>query len=220
MDFLPVKRMGAAHDSDTAEEEFLSASKIRKDIEKEDSLLSAMPSLSADILKKSFAEKTAPCIMANNERAILSSLRELSIEEIGKYISDENGLAVRIYDSIRASSDLEQLYANAKSRNYTHSRIRREILCTYLRIEKELSSETPPYMRILAVSEKGLSLLSSVKKNSAIPIVTRHSEMQNLCEKSKHIYELQCSSTDKFALFSPYVRECGLEQKNSMIIVR
>ena len=220
VDFLPVKRMGAAHDSNDTEGEYLSASKIRSDIIGDEELFSALPEKSASLLQAQFKKGFAPCLMKNNERAILSSLREMSIQELEKYVSDENGLAGRIYEGARASASLEELYDKVKSRNYTHSRVRREVLSAYLKIEKHLATDTPPYIRILAASEKGLSLLSSAKKNSALPIVTKHGEMQNLDEKSKYIYELQCSSTDKFGLFSPTVRECGLEQKSPMLVIK
>lgn len=220
MDFLPVKREGAGHDSDDTEGEYLSASKIRQDISSDDSLFSALPKQSASRLGDEFEKGYAPCLMKNNERGILSALREMSISELEKYVSDENGLAARIYEGVRTAVSLDELYEKVKSKNYTHSRVRREVLSAYLKIEKHIATDIPPYIKILAASEKGLSLLSDAKKNSALPIVTRHGEMQNLSEKSKRIYELQCSSTDKFALFSPVARECGLEQKSSMLIIR
>jgi len=147
-------------------------------------------------------------------------LRRLDKVGLEKYISDEQGLVSRIYDAAKTSSGLVELYNEARSKNYTHSRVRREVLSAFLGIKKDIATRTPPYMRILAVSEKGLTLLSSAKKNSAIPIVTKHGEMQNLDSFSKEIYDLQCSSSDAFALFSPAVRPCGLEQKNSMLIIK
>ena len=158
--------------------------------------------------------------MTNNERGVLSALRELSREKLEKYVSDETGLAGRIYDAVRSSTSLDELYEKAKSKNFTHSRIRREVLCAYLGIEKEIALGNPPYIRVLAANERGLSLLSQAKKNSALPIVTRHGEMQNMDIKARCIYELQCSSTDKFALMSQRPRECGIEQKSSMLIIK
>ncbi len=219
MDFLPVMRKGAGHDSDDANGEYLSASKIRQDISSDESMLSALPKQSASRLSAEFEKGFAPCLMKNNERGILSALREMSISELEKYVSDENGLAARIYEGVRTAVSLDELYEKVKSKNYTHSRVRREVLSAYLKIEKHIAMDVPPYIKILAASEKGLSLLADAKKNSALPIVTKHAEVQNLNEKSKRIYELQCSSTDKFALFSPVARECGLEQKSSMLRV-
>ncbi len=220
IDFLPVKRKGADHDSNEEKDGYLSASKIRSELIFNTDVLSALPDNSSHLLSSEFENGTAPCLMKNNERGVLSALRELSREKLEKYVSDETGLAGRIYDAVRNSTSLNELYEKAKSKNYTHSRIRREILSAYLRIEKDIALGTPPYIRILAVNEKGLSLLGAAKKNSALPIVTKHSEMQNLNDEAKRVYEIQCSSTDKFALISEKVRKCGLEQKKPMIIVK
>ena len=220
IDFLPVKRQGAGHDSDEEKDGYLSASKIRSELTLKNDILSALPDNSSGLLSAEFKKGNAPCLMKNNERGVLSALREISQEKLGETVSDEAGLAGRIYDAVRVSTSLDELYENAKSKNYTLSRIRREVLCAYLGIEKDIATGTPPYIRILAVNEKGLSILSKAKKNSALAVVTKHSEMQNLNDEAKRIYELQCSSTDKFALMSEKARECGLEQKNSMLIVK
>lgn len=220
IDFIPVKRKGAAHDSHNIDSGYLSASKIREEISEENIKADFIPEASFGVLSAELNKGFTPCLLANNERGILSSLREMSINQIEAYVSDENGLAQRIYDGVRNAHCLTELYESAKAKNYTLSRIRREVLSAYLKIPKQTALGLPPYIRILSVSEKGLSLLSSAKKNSAIPIVTRHSELQNLSDKAKEIYEIQCSSTDKFALFSPNARECGLEQRNSMLLVK
>lgn len=220
MDFLAVKRKGAGHDSSEADGGYLSASKIRREVFTDESVFSALPEGSACLLKSEFEKGFAPCLMKYNERGILSSLREMSVSEFEKYVSDENGLAARIYEGVRTAVCLEELYEKVKSKNYTHSRVRREVLSAYLRIEKDIALDIPPYIKVLAASEKGLSLLAQAKKKSALPIVSKHSEMQKLNEYARCVYELQCRATDKFALFSPVARECGLEQKSSMLIIR
>lgn len=220
LDFLPVKRYGADHDSTEEKDGFFSASKIRSELILNPDILSALPEKSAELISAEIEKGNAPCLMTNNERGVLSTLRELSREKLEKYVSDETGLAGRIYDAVRSSTSLDELYEKAKSKNFTHSRVRREVLCAYLGVEKDIAVSSPPYIRILAVSERGLSLLSAAKKNSALPIVTRHGDMQNLNDEARRVYELQCSSTDKLALMSEKPRECGLEQKSSMLIIR
>lgn len=223
MDFIAVKRKGAGHDEAEEKDGFYPASALRDIMLLEDCRKKTYPYLSkdsAEILSCAFDEKIAPCTMQQNERGVLSALRQLDKTELEKYVSDENGLASRIYEAAKTAKSLDELHSKSKSKNYTLSRVRREVLSAYLGVEKEISRLTPPYMRILAVSEKGLELLSSAKKNSAIPVVTKHSEMQNLDEFSEKIYKIQCSSTDKFSLLSPSVRPCGLEQKSSMMIIR
>lgn len=223
MDFIAIKRKGAGHDEAEEKDGFYPASALREIMLYEDSRENAYPYLSdasSEALSCAFDEKIAPCTMEQNERGILSSLRQTDKSELEKYVSDEKGLASRIFEAAKIAKSLEELYRYSKCKNYTLSRVRREVLSAYLGVEKEISKQTPPYMRILAVSEKGLELLSAAKKNSAVPVVTKHSEMQNLDEFSERIYEIQCSSTDKFSLLSPSVRPCGLEQKSSMLIIR
>ncbi len=218
-EFLPIKRYGTHHDSDKISSHTASASKIRgmgicediKDVVSE-TTYEALLSLQKDSL--------APCSLLNSERAILACLREIKKDDYALYISDTQGLATRIYESVRTAQSLQELYENAKSKNYTLSRIRREILALYLKIEKELSNGIPPYIRVLAASENGLTLLSKTKSRATLPIVTKHSEMLALDERGRKVYDLQCSSADKFALCSKKIRECGLEQKNSMIVVK
>ncbi len=221
-DFIPVKRKGAAHDSAEPDGQFMSASAIRASLAegKKDEIRAFLGDASADFLFDSADDASAVCRMKYNERAILAVLRQLDKSRLEEFVSDKTGLSARILDAAKVASDLEELYSLAKSKNYTHARVRREVLNAYLGINSSLATRTPPYIRILAANERGLSLLSSAKKNSAVPIVTRHGEMQNLDSFSREIYALQCSSSDAFALFSERVRPCGLEQKNSMIIIR
>ncbi len=217
LDFTPVKRQGTDHDSDSISDGFASASKIRNiGITNSVELL---PEVSFNLLKKSVDEGRAPCRLSNNERGILSSLRDIPFEEYSLYIGDESGIRSRIYDAVRQAKSLEELYAMAKTKSCTHANIRREVMSLYLKIPYEMREGIPPYLRILAVSEKGLTLLSQAKKKATLPIVTKHSEMAALQEKARSVYALQCSSTDKFSLLSPQVTVCGKEETSSVIIL-
>ena len=212
-----VKRIGSDHDSDIIFGNTASALKIRS-LGLCDETASLMPEQVFGTLCTTEKEGFLPCRLQNAERAILSSLRDISPEEYCLYVSDENGLAFRIHESVRVSSALDELYGNIKCKSYTLARIKREVLSLYLKIPKQLSEGTPPYIRILAVSEKGLKLLSEAKETAPLPIITKHSETSELSQKGKAVYDIQCSSTDKFALMSKKIRPCGLEQINSMFI--
>ncbi len=94
--------------------------------------------------------------------------------------------------------------------------LRREVMNIYLKIPAEISLKTPPYIRILAANKKGLSLL----KNAKLPVVTKHSDAVFEDAFSKQIYDLQCSTTDKFSLMTEKIAPMGMEQKNSVIIIK
>ena len=213
---LPVKRKGTDHDSDCIEDSFASASKIRQLIGN-NCLSELVPSIIEKVITDGVSDGTVPCRSENADRAILSAVRGMKKEELSLFVTDESGLSDRIYNSAKTSLTLDELYENAKSKNYTHSRVRREVMNAYLGIPKDIHRETPPFIRILAADEKGLSLLKNVKD---IPLITKHSDSKKLDSFGKQVYSIQCSSTDKFALMSPVVSVCGAEQKNSMIIVK
>lgn len=215
---LPVRRVGAEHDADEAGERIASASRIRKSLD-EEYVCRFLPAFMQAAVRENLGQGTV-CRIKNAERAILSSLREMKKEDYYLYVTDESGLSSRIYEAVKSSLTLDELYEKAKSRNYTHARVRREVLNLYLKTEKDISKGTPPYIRILAANEKGLSLLSQAKRCSSLPVVTRHSEIDLTDELTRRVYELQCSSTDKFALMGESLLPCGEEQKKSMIIVR
>lgn len=218
-EILPVRRKGSDHDGEEIKDGIASASKIRafSDFgQSEVYIPEEVYFLFSDAVKKG----EAPSSMKNGERAVISALREMKKEEYSLYITDEKGLAGRIYEAVKTADSLDDLYEKAKTKSYTHSRVRREVLSLYLKIPKELSRGKVPYMRILAANERGLSLLSKVKENSAVPVVTRHLQMLSLSEEAQSVYELQCVSSDKFAVFSDRIRECSLEQKKSLIKIK
>lgn len=205
-DILPVKRIAVSHDGAETSGKFASASRIRELIAQGD-VSSFVPDFSVEggsIHNVAFAQ-----------RAILSSLREIPREDYALYVTDNKGLADRIYNAVRSATDLNELYASAKSKNYTHSRVRREVMNVYLKIPKEYSEGTPPYIRVLAANKKGLSLL----KNTRLPVVTKHSDAVFEDAFSKEIYALQCSTTDKFSLMTEKIAPMGTEQKTPVSII-
>ncbi len=208
---LPVKRIGADHDSHTVKDSIVSASFIRNNGLKES--LSYIPENLRDLY-----ETADTYSLGYGERAILSALRMTDKSEYSEYVSDDSGLGMRIYDSLKTADSLETLYSLAKSKNYTHSRVRREVMNLYLKVRREYSENIPPYIRVLAVSGKGLALLSKAKGNTDLPIITKYSEAKNLMGKAKEIYEAECRNTDLFSLFTEKIRECGLERTHSMKI--
>ena len=207
-DILPVKRKAVSHDSTETAEGFASASRIRE-LAAEDDVSGFVPSFSLQYGEELYSVKYA-------ERAILSVLRETPKGEYSLYVTDQKGLSDRIYNAVKSADSLEALYAAAKSKNYTHSRVRREVMNIYLKIPASFSLKTPPFIKVLAANSKGLSLL----KKARLPVVTKHSDAVFVDAFSKQVYDLQCSTTDKFSLMAEKITPMGNEQKNSVIIIK
>ncbi len=211
---IPVKRLGADHDSISHSRSIASAGFIRQSRLSEDSLGFIPRELLPLYADSDFYS------LINCEKAIISRLRYLPKEEYQKFVSDTTGLLSRIFDSAKTAESLEALYENAKSKNYTLARVRREVMNIYLGSEKQWCRGVPPYIKILAANERGLSLLAKVKENTSLPIITKHSEGEKLTGTAKEIYEAECRNTDQFFLMGEKIRECGLEKTHSLIIVK
>lgn len=187
-----IKRIGKGHDTD---DEKFSASAIRKKLSNEDI-----------------------CTIKNCEKAVLAKLRSMKKEDFLNIEDVSEGLENRIYRAVKISTNLEALYDNIKTKRYTHSRIRRIILKSYLGITKDYSY-TPPYIRILGFNGKGKELLSQMKKNVSLPIVSRLSDIKNLDENAKKLFELECRCTDLYNLGYREPLPCETEKTSQIIIL-
>lgn len=217
MDFLPVKRFGASHDSLEADGITASASLLRsfEDL----SLLKAyMPEYAYEKLLQKAGEGKAPCTLKNGEKVILSFLRRLSLDDIKQLSGNNSGLSERIFDAVKTSCTLDELLFKVKTKAYTLARIRRTVMMLFLAIPNEMTKEIPPYIRVLAANEKGLEILRNASEK--IPVVTRHSDIVKLDEKAKELYEISQRAADQYAFFSEKTGACLSEQTSPVQIFR
>ena len=187
------KRIGKGHDTDDIK---YSASAIRE-------------RLSLDEI----------CSMKNCETAILAKLRTMSREDFLKIEDVSEGLENRIAEAVRASSSLKEKYENIKTKRYTHSRIRRIILRTYMGITKEYIQDVP-YIRILGFNEKGQNILCKMKETAELPVISRYSDIDKLTDGGKKLFALECKCTDLYNLGYKKPLPCGTEQRSKIVIIK
>lgn len=187
-----IKRIGKGHDTDDTE---YSASAIRDGLSLENI-----------------------CSLKNCETAVLAKLRTMRCEDFLKLDDVSEGLENRIVDAVRTSVSLEEIYDKIKTKRYTHSRIRRIILRAYLDITKDFTSDVP-YIRILSFNRKGQDIAALMKKNANLPIISRYSDVKELSEKGRRLFNLECKCTDLYNLGYKKPLPCGTEQRSKMIIL-
>ena len=187
-----IKRIGKGHDTD---DEQYCASAIRQKLNNDEI-----------------------CTMKNCEKAILAKLRTMTAEDFLLLEDVNEGLENRIIQAIKTSTCLEDLYSNIKTKRYTHSRIRRIILRAYLGITKDYCKNVP-YIRILGFNEKGREILSLMKKNADLPLISRYRDIERLGTEAKRLLELECRCTDLYNLGYKTPLPCATEQRSKVIIV-
>lgn len=219
MEIFPVGRKGAAHDSSVSVDNISSASAIRGTLEKGCSVKRFLPEPSYSILREETENGKAPADYKTLETAILYKLRSMSAEDLRELPDVSEGLEYRFIDGIRTSASLDEILEKVKTKRYTHSRLRRIVLCALLGIKKEDVLMNAPYIRVLGFNEKGAQLLKTAKETASLPVITKFSETEGLDDGAKRVFALECFARDVFSLALPKADFCGKEMTDKIVTV-
>lgn len=182
---LPVKRVGASHDSQKPLGDIGSASFIRK-----------------LLLNGQNAEKYLPCApqsVANPERLempTLYRLRGMNAEDFAALPDVGEGLENRIAAAAGNYNSTEEIIEGIKTKRYTRARIRRILACALLGITEELQSTPIEYVRALGFTESGARLLKHCRK----PVVTSAADGLRLGGNIQKLLKKDIFASDIFAL--------------------
>ncbi len=217
---MTIRRKGAAHDSIMRSDNFASASEIRRMIRENDKEWEMyVPQSVADIYNREASEEKAPCLNEKLEFSILCCMRQLSAEDIGLSPDVSEGIEYRIHDAALRARTLDELYSLAKTKRYSHARIRRIVLHAFMGFVKDDYKGNPPYIHVLAMNDNGKEILKEAKEKAKLPIVTKASDFDELDEYGRHVFSLEDMCTDVFSLSSPAILPCGREKTNGIIVL-
>ena len=199
---LPVKRFGSGHD-EAGESICPSASELRSRI------------VSGSIS----VPHVSPSVM---EVACLSRLRQMDKDAFLSLPDCADGLGSRIWNAVREGSSLQQICDIAKTRRYTHSRVRRAVMCAVLGLKSGDNFGTPPYARLLAMNGCGRQFLSSVKGSVTIPFITLPKELEERgSPRARRVFAVGASAHDLYTLAFPPLAatKCGEDFRTGPAIV-
>ncbi len=219
MEINPITRKGVEHDSREVNENFCSASKIRETLINGKFLENFLPEPARDIFWKEIENYKAPASYSKLETAIIYKLRSMSVEDFKVLPDVSEGLEYRLFEAVKNSSYLEEILEKVKTKRYTHSRIRRIIVCAFLGIKKEDVLTPVPFIRVLGFNENGAKILKKAKETVTLPIVTKSSEINALGEAAKRVFELECFARDMLSLALPVRDEFGKEKTDKLIVL-
>ena len=199
---LPVKRFGSGHD-EAGESICPSASELRSRI------------VSGSIS----VPHVSPSVM---EVACLSRLRQMDKDAFLSLPDCADGLGSRIWNAVREGSSLQQICDIAKTRRYTHSRVRRAVMCAVLGLKSGDNTGAPPYARLLAMNGCGRQFLSSVKGSITIPFITLPKELEERgSSRARRVFAAGASAHDLYTLAFPPLADtkCGEDYRTGPAIV-
>lgn len=217
-DIFTVQRKGAAHDSLIRSENIASASDIRRMMLAGENWSHFVPQSVVDIYNREVENQTGPTPYSKLMFSVLCCMRQSRAEDILESPDVSEGIENRIHEAALKARDLDELFTLAKTRRYPHSRIRRIVLASFLGLTREQCEGLPPYIKVLAMNEKGREILKAAKETAALPIVTKASDFDNLSERAKEVYSLEGMCTDVYSLATPVIFPCGREQTSQIIV--
>lgn len=217
---MTIKRTGASHDSIMRSENFASASEIRRLMLQNNSEWERyVPQSVVDIYNRERENLLAPCTNSKLEFSILCCMRQLDAEDIALAPDVSEGIEYRIHDAALKASSLDELYQLAKTKRYSHARIRRIVLHAFMGIKESDYRKNPPYIHVLAMNDSGKEILKEAKEKAKLPIITKASDFDELDEYGKHVFNLEDMCTDVYSLSSPVILPCGREKTNGIIVL-
>ncbi|MBR3972124.1 MAG: nucleotidyltransferase family protein, partial [Ruminococcus sp.] len=188
-----IKRTGVDHDSENTTDNIASASKIRELILKSEDFTSYVP--------ESITQNN-PAFLNFGERALLLKLRELTAQDLEAIPDVTEGLHNRISSASKDNNTIEEILSEIKTKRYTHSRLRRILICALLGIKKEHLKKDVPYIRVLGFSQKGAELLKKASSTTTLPLIINVAkDMQSLDEVGKEILQIDIKGTDIRTIF-------------------
>lgn len=204
---VTFERVGAAHDSALEAGGIASASLIREKTRTGESIEAFVPAKAAEIYKKADIAD-----IKKIENAILYKMRTASADELAKAPDVSEGIENRIISAAKQATSLEELYVLAKTKRYTHARIRRIILNHFLNVTADDLQIPAPYIRVTGFNERGAQIIRAAKATATLPAITKAADVARLGERAQRIFSLECTAGDVYSLCMKNRLPCGTEK--------
>lgn len=212
INFKAVKRVATEHDSDIYTDDFCSARFLRENIKSDTALIRKfMPEKAATIFINAATDgKTAD--INRLDRAIITKLRSMSIDDFKNLPDISEGLENRIANAVKSSASLDELIEALKTKRYTTARLRRIVLSAFLGESIKDIPPFPTYLRVLGYSQNGSEYLKKIREASTLPVIMRATEI-----KDDPVFQFEARATDLYSLAQENPDPCGTEFSNGII---
>lgn len=211
---VTFERVGAAHDSDEASGNIAGASLIRELIKNKEEWSALVPVNTKDIYRDADIAD-----IKRIENAVLYKIRTVSADELSRVPDVSEGIENRILSAAKQARNLEELYSGAKTKRYSHARIRRIIWNCFLGVTADDLALPVPYIRISGFNKKGAELIKAAKETAVLPVISKPADLQTLDETAQRVFSLECVAGDIYALCTESPDVCGTEKSLRPVII-
>lgn len=150
-----------------SDNEYTSATSIRNALKTSESIKSYVP-------QSAFALYNENTVFNDSfSQVVYYSLLSKSKANLEDYLDVSSELKDRIINNLNSFTTLSDFEELLKTKSLTRARINRALFHILLDIKKEDAYLTPSYARILGFEKSSKELLSLIKKNSSIPLISK-----------------------------------------------
>lgn len=186
---LALPRIGAPHGEKETNDAIYSASAARmllcKDKAAQSRALSALPSVSASVIKREIKEGKIVADCDFLENLYMMHYRLADPADTARYDGLASGLAARFHRAACEAKDGSELLPLLRTKKYTDAYLRRALLSGYLGFTRSEINAPPAYTQVLGMTAKGEKILASVRKTSRIPILTKPADYRRLPQEAR-----------------------------------
>lgn len=210
---VATKRVGAGYNDDFSIDNISSATHIRSCIYEKKSFMDFVP----ENLKEIYENALSKGLYLSNDKynqSALTLLRSKIGENQIEIANMSEGLENRIENAVKTSNNLNEIYDSAKTKRYTHSRIRRAVLSEIFGIDKDVISIPAPYCRLLGFNTKASDIMGELAEKSYLPFITRYSQIESLNDEDiNKVFGFENKSSDLYYLTLHKTGGCSIEMK-------
>ena len=196
---LPILREGSYH-AETPDSENPSATALRKLIHAEEDWQQYVPAVARSVFENVSIHSTEA-----GERAVLAKLRTMSDGEFEALPYGSEGLWRKFMHESRKEATVSAITAATKSKRYTATRIDRMLICAFLGITAQMLDAPAPYVRALALNDRGRMLLKQARQN--LPVINAGEAVDDA------YFALERRCADLYGLFAATTEAPGSEEK-------
>lgn len=215
---VTFERIGAGHGEHGGVDGIASASHIRELISNGKEWKNFVPDSAARIFDEELKNKKMLVNTSKFEAAVLYKMRTVSRAELALAPDISEGIENRILAAAREAKSLDELYLIAKTKRYTHARIRRIILNCFLGITAADLSLPVPYIRLLGLNGRGAEVLRMTDESRKLPFIAKTADIGSAGEAAKKLFETECRASDIYSLCTEKTFSCGEERDYCPVI--
>lgn len=228
---VTIRRMGASYLSTEMFSSFSSATAIRRflmdgGMVTDPVLTGNLPDFTVNLLHNEIINKRGPVFPDAFSEIILYRLRTIDPETLRNVPDVTEGLENRLISCAIKAGTLSEFVSMAASNRYPATRIKRIASNLLWGITKDnlrafIRDDSCGYLRILGFNSRGRELLSRIRKEARVPLITKTADYRNkLSGLSKTMLEYDIRATNAYVLAFPDHRQRMGDRDFTMPVIK